>query len=51
MQKVISIKENKNNVIDKETAKKILKSEEDIRMGRTRKAREVFKEFEQKYGF
>lgn len=29
----------------------LLKSEEDIRMGRTKKAAEVFREFEEKYGF
>ncbi len=37
--------------LDKRIEKHLLKSEEDIRMGRTRNAREVFKEFEEKYGF
>lgn len=48
MQKVINIKE---NVFDEETIKCLLKSEEDIQEGKTRKAAEVFEEFKEKYGF
>lgn len=48
MQKVISIK---NNIFDEETVKCLLKSEEDIKEGRTKNATEVFEEFKEKYGF
>lgn len=54
-------KTNKNNVvvmsldeyekIDTEIEKKLLKSEEDIKNGRTRDAVKVFEELEDKYGF
>ena len=37
--------------IDNETVKKLLKSEEDIEKGRTRKATEVIKELREKYEF
>ena len=36
---------------DKETVKKLLKSEEDIEKGRTKKASEVLEELREKYGF
>ncbi len=48
---VMSMEEYKKRKLDKRIEKHLLKSEEDIRMGRTRNAREVFKEFEEKYGF
>lgn len=48
---VMSMEEYRNNIFDKETVKKLLKSEEDIEKGRTRKATEVIKELRAKYGF
>lgn len=48
---VMSIEEYKNNIFDEETIKALSKSEDDINNGRTRKATEVIKEFEEKYGF
>ena len=36
---------------DKETVNKLLKSEEDIEKGRTKKASEVLEELREKYGF
>lgn len=48
---VMSMEEYKNNIFDNETVKKLLKSEEDIEKGRTRKATEVIKELRTKYGF
>ena len=48
---VMSMEEYKNHILDKETVKRLLKSEEDIEMGRTRKATEVIKELREKYGF
>ena len=50
---VMSMEEYKKRKLklDKRIEKHLLKSEEDIKMGRTRNAREVFKEFEEKYGF
>ncbi len=47
---VMSMEEYKNNIFDEETVNCLLKSEEDIEKGRTRKATEVIKEFEEKYG-
>lgn len=41
----------KNNFFNEETINSLIKSEEDIENGRTRKATEVVKEFEEKYGF
>lgn len=46
---VMSMEEYKNNIFDEETVNCLLKSEEDIEKGRTRKATEVIKEFEEKY--
>jgi len=43
--------EDGNNIFDKETVKKLLKSEEDIKKGRTRKATDVIKELKSRYGF
>lgn len=48
---VMSLDEYKSNILDNETIKKLLKSEEDIEKGRTRNAIEVIKEFREKYGF
>ena len=48
---VMSMEEYRNNIFDNETVKKLLKSEEDIEKGRTRKATEVIKELRAKYGF
>ena len=43
--------EYKNVIFDNETVKKLLKSEEDIENGKTRKAVDVIKELRLKYGF
>lgn len=56
MQNLINVKEietsiNGNGTFDKETIKRLLKSEEDIEKGRTRNAKEVIKELKEKYGF
>lgn len=48
---VMSMEEYRNNIFDEETVKSLMKSEEDIEKGRTRKATEVIKEFKEKYGF
>ncbi len=48
---VMSMEEYRNNILDNETVNKLLKSEEDIEKGRTRKATEVIKELRAKYGF
>ncbi len=48
---VMNMEEYRNNIFDKETVRKLLKSEEDIGKGRTRKASEVIKELRVKYGF
>ena len=48
---IMSMEEYKNSIFDKETVNKLKKSEEDIENGRTRKAKEVIKEFREKYGF
>ena len=48
---VMSMEEYRNNIFDNETVNKLLKSEEDIEKGRTRKATEVIKELRTKYGF
>lgn len=48
-EEVVVRKNNKNNIFDDNTVKKLLKSEEDIEKGRTRKATEVIKELRAKY--
>ncbi len=48
---IMSMEEYRNNIFDNKTIKKLLKSEEDIEKGRTRKATEVIKELRSKYGF
>ena len=40
-----------NNIFNEEIVKSLLKSEEDIKKNRTRKAKEVIEEFKEKYGF
>ncbi len=42
---IMSMEEYRNNIFDRETVKKLLKSEEDIEKGRTKKATEVGKVF------
>lgn len=44
----MSMEEYRNNIFDNETVKKLLKSEEDIEKGKTRKATEVIKELRAK---
>ena len=48
---LMNMEEYRNNILDKETMRKLLKSEEDIGKGRTRKASEVINELRVKYGF
>lgn len=48
---IMSMEEYKNNIFDKETVKHLLKSEEDIEKGKTKKGAEVIKELRAKYGF
>lgn len=48
---VMSMEEYRRNILNEETVKKLLKSEEDIEKGRTRKATDVVKELRTKYGF
>ena len=48
---VMNMGEYKNNIFDKETVNKLLKSEEDIEKGRTKKASDVIKVLREKYGF
>ena len=48
---VMSMEEYRDNIFDKETVNKLLKSEEDIEKGKTRKATDVVKEFREKFGF
>lgn len=49
--KIVVKQKNENDYFNKETLKHLLKSEEDIENGRTRDAREVIKEMQEKYGF
>lgn len=48
---VMNMEEYRKNIFDRETVKSLLKSEEDIEKGRTRKATDVINEFKEKYGF
>ncbi len=48
---IMSMEEYKKKKLNDKVDEHLLKSEEDIRMGRTKKAAEVFREFEEKYGF
>lgn len=47
---VMSMEEYKKKMLDEEIEKKILNSEDDYNNGRVRKAEDVFKEWELKYG-
>ena len=47
---VMSMEKYKKKLLDEEIERKILKSEEDYKNGKVRKAEDVFKEWEQKYG-
>ena len=47
----MSIEEYKNKLLKNDIKKHLKKSEEDIKKGKTRKAEDVFKELEEKYGF
>lgn len=47
---VMSMEEYRNSIFDKNTVEALLKSEEDIENGRTKKATEVVKELRAKYG-
>ncbi len=46
----MSMEEYKKKMIDKKIEEKILKSEEDYNKGKVRKAEDVFKEWNLKYG-
>ena len=48
---IMSMEEYRNNIFDKETVEKLLKSEEDIKNGKTKNATVVIKELREKYGF
>lgn len=47
---LMKMDEYKKKLLDKEIEKHLLKAENDIENGRTRSAREVFKEWKEKYG-
>lgn len=47
---VMSMEEYKKKLLDEEIERKILKSEEDYKNGKVRKAEDVFKEWKLKYG-
>ena len=42
---------NKNEIFDEDTVNKLLKSENDIKNGRVREAKEVMEEFRIRFGF
>ena len=46
---IMSMEEYRNNIFDKETVQKLLKSEEDIKNGKTKNATVVIKELREKY--
>lgn len=48
---VMRAKKSEDIFFDKETVNKLLKSEEDIEKGRTKKASKVLEELREKYGF
>lgn len=48
---VMRAKKSEDIFFDKETVNKLLRSEEDIEKGRTKKASEVLEELREKYGF
>ena len=47
---VMNMEEYKKRMLQKDIEKHLLKAEEDIEKGRTKSAREVFKEWKEKYG-
>ncbi len=47
---LMKMEEYKRNLMKEDIEKHLLKSEDDIRKGRVRDAREVFKEWKDKYG-
>lgn len=47
---IMSMEEYKKKILDEEIERKILKSENDYNNGRVRKAEDVFKEWQLKYG-
>ena len=48
--RVMNMEEYKRKMLQKDIEKHLLKAEEDIEKGKTRSAREVFKEWKEKYG-
>lgn len=48
---IMSLEEYRNNIFDDKIVKSLIKSEKDIENGKTRKATDVIKEFEEKYDF
>ena len=47
---IMSMEEYKKKLLDKDIQKHLIKAEADIKEGRVRNAREVFKEWKEKYG-
>lgn len=47
---IMSMEEYKNKMLQKDIEEHLLKAEEDIKNGRVRNAREVFKEWKKQYG-
>ena len=47
---VMNMEEYRKRMLQKDIEKHLLKAEEDIEKGRTKPAREVFKEWKEKYG-
>lgn len=48
---VMSMEEYKKKLLDRDIENHLLKAEDDIRNGRVKNARDVFKELRQKYGY
>lgn len=47
---IMNMEEYRNKALEKDIEKHLLKAEDDIKNGRVREAREVFKEWKEKYG-
>jgi len=47
---IMNMEEYKNKILAKDIEKHLLEAEDDIRNGRVRDAKEVFKEWKEKYG-
>ncbi len=47
---IMNMDEYRNKILEKDIEKHLLKAEDDIRNGRVKDAREVFKEWKEKYG-